>query len=76
MVVCDDVRVAKGAEDGELGMELFSFLLGHLDVVNFLTTKDLGHIQLWRTMFQRAEHTWPSDFRLTFLIMPKDPCPV
>jgi hypothetical protein len=41
VVVRDDVGVTKGAKDIKLGGELFAFLLRHLDVVDFLATKDL-----------------------------------
>lgn len=41
MVVGDDVRMTQRAEDVELGSQLLSFLLGHFDVVDFLSTENL-----------------------------------
>lgn len=41
VVISDDIRVTEGAQDIEFGRELFSFLLGHLDVVYFFATEHL-----------------------------------
>lgn len=41
MVVSDDVGVSERTQDIEFGRELFTLLLGHLDVVYFLPAEDL-----------------------------------
>ena len=44
MVVSDDIGMTEGAQDIEFGRELFSLLLGHLDVVDLFATEDLYQI--------------------------------
>ena len=46
MVVCDYVWVTKRTEDVEFCGQLLSFLLRHLDVVDFFAAKDLYHAVL------------------------------
>lgn len=42
VVVSDDVGVSKRGKNGELGMKLFTFLLRHAQVIDFLATEDLS----------------------------------
>lgn len=41
MVVSDNVGMTEGAQNIEFGGQLLSFLLGHLNVVDFLAAEDL-----------------------------------
>lgn len=40
MEVADDIRMSEGGQDLELGMQLFSLLLGHLQVADLFSTQD------------------------------------
>src|SRR6266536_703213 len=77
VVVGDNDWMAQGAQDREFGVKLLSFFLRHLDVIDFLAAENLkgASVELHSVRLS-SKRTWPSDFRLTFLITPKDPCPV
>ena len=42
MVVGDNVWMAQGAQDGKFGVKLFTFFVGHLDVIDFFPAENLG----------------------------------